>query len=288
VTKPSTTPAGPRKRSVPQPQTSPSQPRIPAGRIADQPAFYIDPHDPRVEWRRLFAEGFGTALLTLVATGADVIAAAARVPLSQPARFVAPGLVVMALIYTLGDVSGAHLNPAVTLAFTLRGDFPWRRVPGYWLAQFVGATVAAVFLRLVFGNVGHLGATLPARTLGFWPALLMEAVLTMLLVTVILGTAHDSRLVGHNAALAVGGTIALTGLFAGSVSGASMNPARSFGPALVGGHLSTMWIYLLGPLAGALLAAGIAWILHGPTTLEAIKAAGGDTPAEERRPAARH
>lgn len=239
--------------------------------------FHTDPRDSAVEWRRLFAELFGTFLLTLVAAGADVISASTPAPLSQPARVIAPGLLVMALIYTIGDVSGAHLNPVVTLAFTLRRDFPWKRVWGYWGAQFAGAIVAAVFLRLVFGNIGHLGATLPAPNLGSLPALLMELVLTMLLVTVILGTAHDTRLVGHNAALAVGGTIALTGLFASPVSGASMNPARSLGPALVSGNLSAAWIYFVGPLAGALLAVGIAWILHGRTTPEAVRAARGSS-----------
>ena len=237
--------------------------------------FRTDPRDPRAKWNRLFAEWFGTALLTLVAAGADVISAVTHPALSQPARVVAPGLLVMAMIYTIGDVSGAHLNPAVTLAFAIRGDFPWRHVPGYWLAQVSGAVAAAAFLRLLFGTVGHLGATLPATAFGPVPAVLMEAVLTMLLVTVILGTAHETRLVGHNAALAVGGTIALAGLFASPVSGASMNPARSFGPALLSGNLSSMWIYLVGPVVGAVAAAGIAWILHGPTTPDAVKVAGG-------------
>ncbi len=269
--------------STTEPQKASAPSRADGSSRFSRPYFHSDPRDPTVQWRRVFAELLGTALLTLVAAGADVIGAAVHMPLSQPARMVAPGLLVMAMIYTLGDVSGAHFNPVVTLAFALRGDFPWQRVPGYWLAQFAGAILAAVFLRLIFGNVGHLGATLPTRALGLWPAVLMELVLTMLLVTVILGTAHNSRLVGHNAALAVGGTIALAGLFASPVSGASMNPARSFGPALVSGNLSSVWIYFLGPLAGALLASGIAWILHGPTTPSAIKAAGGDFRGRHRR-----
>jgi aquaporin Z len=175
----------------------------------------------------------------------------------------------------LGDVSGAHVNPVVTLAFAIRDDFPWKRVPGYLASQFAGAIGAALLLRLLFGNVGHLGATRPDPSVGPVAALVMEIVLTCLLVTVILGSAHDTRLVGHNAALAVGATIALAGLFASPVSGSSMNPARSLGPALISGNVSSLWIYLAGPLLGALLATGIAWALHGPTSEDAKKAAGG-------------
>jgi aquaporin Z len=135
--------------------------------------------------------------------------------------------------------------------------------------------VAAALLRALFGNVGHLGATLPNPRTGDLAALVMEFVLTLLLVTVILGTAHDTKLVGHNAALAVGATIALDGLFASPVSGASMNPARSFGPALVSGDLGSVWIYFVGPLAGALRATLIARARHGETTDDARRAAGG-------------
>ncbi len=238
--------------------------------------FHSNPGDQRAEWRRLVAELLGTFLLTLVAAGADVIGSASGHPLSLPVKVVAPALIVLALIYTLGDVSGAHLNPAVTLAFTLRRDFPIRRVPGYWLAQLVGASLAALFLRLMFGNGAALGATLPDPRLGAVPAVIMELVLTSILVVVILSTAHHHRIVGHNAAFAVAATIACTGLFAGPVSGASMNPARSFGPDLIGGNMATFWIYLIGPLAGALLASGIAWVLEGPTNQYAIHAATGD------------
>ena len=237
--------------------------------------FHSDPTDQGSEWRRLVAEALGTFLLTLVAAGAAVIGTASGHPLSLPVKVVAPALIVLALIYTLGDVSGAHLNPAVTLAFTLRRDFPLRRVPGYWLAQLVGACLAALFLRMIFGNVAALGATLPDHHLGATPAVIMEFVLTAILVLVILSTAHHHRIVGHNAAFAVAATIACTGLFAGPVSGASMNPARSFGPDLLGGNMATYWIYLVGPLAGALLASGIAWILEGPTNQYAIRAARG-------------
>jgi aquaporin Z len=239
------------------------------------PNFSTDPHNASMEWRRLLAECIGTFLLTLVSAGPAVFSAVTGQKISQPAAVVAPGLLVMSLIYTLGDVSGAHVNPVVTLAFAIRDDFPWKRVPGYMLSQFVGAIAAATLLRLLCGNVGHLGATLPNDHAGPVAALILEIILTCLLVTVILGTAHDTRLVGHNAALAVGATIALDGLFASPISGASMNPARSLGPALISGNLSSLWIYLLGPLLGALLATIIARALHGQTTEDAKKAAGG-------------
>lgn len=228
-----------------------------------------------MEWRRLLAELIGTFLLTLVAAGPATISAATGQKISQPAAVVAPGLLVMALIYTMGDVSGTHINPVVTLAFAIRDDFPWKRVPGYWASQFLGAILAALVLRLLFGNVGKLGATVPNPGLGPIPALIMEIILTCLLVTVILGTAHDTRLVGHNAAIAVGATIALCGLFASPVSGASMNPARSLGPALISGNPHDVWIYFIGPLIGALIATAIAQALHGETTEDAKKAAGG-------------
>ncbi|HEY7975253.1 MAG TPA: aquaporin [Ktedonobacterales bacterium] len=244
--------------------------------IAPNAYFSTNPHDPSKKWSRLLTESLGAFLLTLVAAGPSVISVATGVTISQPAAVVAPGLVVMALIYTVGDVSGAHFNPIVTLAFAVRQDFPWRRVPGYMLAQFVGAILAAGLLRALFGNVGHLGATLPNPRTGDLAALVMEFVLTCLLVTVILGTAHADRLVGHNAALAVGATIALNGLFASPVSGASMNPARSFGPALVSGDLGSVWIYFVGPLAGALLATLIARALHGQTNDAARRAASGN------------
>ena len=151
----------------------------------------------------------------------------------------------------------------MSLAFALRGDFPWRRVPGYIVIQLIGATLAALFLRWVFGNVEHLGATLPGPGYQNWQALLMEIVLTALLVSVILGTASAAQNVGAIAALGVGGYIALAGLWSAPVSGASMNPARSFGPALVSGDWTSYWVYLVGPLTGALIAVGFAFVLRG-------------------------
>jgi len=177
------------------------------------------------------------------------------------------------MIYTLGDVSGAHFNPAVSLAFAVRKDFPWRKVPGYWLAQVGGAVAGAGLLRAMFGPVGHLGATLPHH--GEFRSFVMEGLLTWLLVTVILGTAAGHKLVGHNAAIATGGYIALAGLFASPISGASMNPARSLRPDVVTGALSTYWIYLIGPVLGALAAVGLAAALDGGPTRQERQAAGG-------------
>jgi aquaporin Z len=217
--------------------------------------------DPSREWRRLFSELLGTFALVLAAAGGGLLHAKGQISLA--AAVVAPGLMVMAIILFMGAVSGAHLNPAVSLAFALRKDFPWRRVPGYILIQLIGATLACLFLRWVFGNMEHLGATLPGPGYKDWQALLMEIVLTALLVSVILGTASAAQNVGAIAALGVGGYIALAGLWAAPVSGVSMNPARSFGPALASGYWTSYWVYLVGPIAGMLIAVGFAFALRG-------------------------
>ena len=217
--------------------------------------------DPRKAWRRLFSELLGTFALVLAAAGGGLLHAKGQISLA--AAVVAPGLMVMAIILFMGAVSGAHLNPAVSLAFALRGDFPWRRVPGYIVIQLIGATLACLFLRAVFGNVEHLGATLPGPGYKDWQALLMEIVLTALLVSVILGTASAAQNVGAIAALGVGGYIALAGLWAAPVSGVSMNPARSFGPALASGYWASYWVYLAGPVIGMLIAVGFAYVLRG-------------------------
>jgi aquaporin Z len=217
--------------------------------------------DPRREWRRLFSELLGTFALVLAAAGGGLLHAKGQISLA--AAVVAPGLMVTAIILFMGAISGAHLNPAVSLAFALRGDFPWRRVPGYIIIQLIGATLACLFLRWVFGNIEHLGATLPGPGYKDWQALLMEIVLTALLVSVILGTASAAQNVGAIAALGVGGYIALAGLWAAPVSGVSMNPARSFGPALASGDWTSYWVYLVGPVVGALIAVGFAYVLRG-------------------------
>ena len=224
--------------------------------------------------RRLLAELIGTFALTFIAAGSDVAAVLTHGVVSEAARALAPALVIMAMIYTFGGQSGAHFNPGVTLAFALRRDFPWSRVPGYWLAQFIGAILAALLLRILFGLAGHVGANQPH--FGVVTALVIEIVLTFFLVTVILGTATESGIVGHNAAIAVGGTIALDGLFGIPISGASMNTARSLGPALLSGDLSNLWIYIAGPLAGVLLAVAFAYLLRGWTNPHAVEVAKGD------------
>jgi aquaporin Z len=217
--------------------------------------------DPRLEWRRLFSELLGTFFLVLAAAGGGILHGKGQISLA--AAVVAPGLMVMAVILFMGAVSGAHLNPVVSLAFAMRRDFPWRRVPGYVLVQLVGATLACLFLSAVFGDVQHLGATLPGPGYADWQALLMEVALTAGLVSVILGTASAAQNVGAIAALGVGGYIALAGLWAAPVSGTSMNPARSFGPALASGDFTAYWVYVAGPLAGALIAVGCAVVLRG-------------------------
>ena len=219
-------------------------------------------HPPGPEFpRRLAAEAIGTFALVFVAAGADTMARVSHGDVTAAARAVAPGLLVGAMVYAIGDVSGAHFNPAVSFAFTVKGLFPARWLPGYWAAQIVGALVAALLLRALFGSAVEAGVSTPHVDASI--ALVLEIVLTALLVTVILGTADRARVVGPNAALAVGATIALCGLIALPIEGASMNPARSFGPALVAGRAQDLWLYVLGPAAGASVAAVITRLLHG-------------------------
>ena len=227
------------------------------------------------EWRRLFAETWGTFLLVVVAAGAAVIGARSGEAISLAMKVVAPGLMVMAIIYFMGAVIGAHLNPAVTLAFAARRNFPWSRVPGYIAAQIVGGVAAASFLWAMFGATGSLGATSPGSGVSQTMAFLMEVLLTAGLVSTILGTASGARNIGSNGALAVGGYIALAGLWAAPISGASMNPVRSFAPDLIRGDMSTTWIYVAGPVLGALIAVGFEWILKGkPTDAGSLTARG--------------
>jgi aquaporin Z len=220
--------------------------------------------DPALKWRRLFSELLGTFLLVMAGAGAGVVAAVSHGMISRTAAVTAPGLTVMAIILFMGAVSGAHLNPVVTIAFTLRRDFPWRRVPGYLLVQLAGATLACLFLRALFGKAGLLGATEPGAHIRDWQAMLIELALTVGLVSTILGTASRAQNVGAFSAVAVGAYIVLAGLWSSPVSGASMNPARSFAPDLVIGDFRHFWVYLVGPLGGALIAVAFAWILRGP------------------------
>jgi aquaporin Z len=183
--------------------------------------------------------------------------------ITREAAVVAPGLMVMAVILFMGKVSGAHLNPAVSLAFAARGDFPWWRVPGYIVVQLLGATVAALFLQAVIDVSAIYGSNYPAAGYSAGAAFWMELVLTLGLVSVILGTASGAQNIGIVGAFGVGGYIALAGLWGSPISGTSMNPARTFGPDLVGSNFTDYWVYIAGPLAGAAVAVVFAFVLRG-------------------------
>src|SRR6476646_4504710 len=217
----------------------------------------------KLEGRRLFSELLGTFFLGLVAAGAGMMGQAFPGTISRTAAVVAPGLMVIAIILFMGKVSGAHLNPAVSVGFALRGDFPWRRVPGYIVTQLVGATLAALFLQSVIHVSATFGSNYVAAGYSATDAFLMEAVLTLGLFSVVLGTASGAQNVGAISALGIGGYIAPAGLWGGPISGASMNPARTFGPDLVGGDFSNYLVYVAGPLVGAIVAVGVAFVLRG-------------------------
>jgi MIP family channel proteins len=202
--------------------------------------------------RALVAEAIGTFALVFAGCGAIMVDAKTHA-LGHIGVAIAFGLVIMVMIYAVGHVSGAHFNPAVTFAFSLTRHFPWQRAAAYWAAQLVGALGAAGVLRASLGNVAHTGATLPAGSQG--QSFLWEAVLTFFLMFVIMAVATDTRAVGEAAAIAVGGTVGLDAMFGGPISGASMNPARSIGPALVAGDLHALWLYILAPVLGAVLGA---------------------------------
>jgi aquaporin Z len=211
-----------------------------------------DFNDPRQEWRRFFSEVLGTFFLVLVAAGGGMMGHAFPGVISRTAAVVAPALMVMAIILFMGKISGAHLNPAVSIAFALRRDFPWQRVPGYIVAQLGGATLAMY------------GSNYPAHGYSDMAAFWMELILTTGLVSVILGTASGAQNIGIIGAFGVGGYIALAGLWGSPISGASMNPARTFGPDLVSTTFTGYWVYIAGPIAGAVLAVVIAYVLRGP------------------------
>jgi aquaporin Z len=228
-------------------------------------ALQFDFWNDSYEGRRLFSELLGTFFLVLVAVGGGMVNArfgGSAVPYG--AQVVAPGLMVAAIVLFMGTVSGAHLNPAVSVAFAARGDFPWKRVPAYIVAQFAGAALATLLLWALIGKQGSAGLTLPGSGISTVTAMLWELVLTAGLVSVILGAASGAQQIGSLAAIAVGSYIALAGLWGSPVSGASMNPARSLGPALVLADWTSWWAYLAGPVAGSVIAVGIAYILRGP------------------------
>jgi len=202
--------------------------------------------------KRLLAEAIGTFALVFAGTGAIVINQVSGGVIGHVGIALTFGLVVLAMIYTVGDISGAHLNPAVTLGFAAAGRFPWRQVPGYVTAQLTGALLASLVLRGLFGASTGLGGTLPAGPAS--QSFILELILTFILMLTILSVSTGAKEKGVTAGIAVGAVIALEALVAGPVCGASMNPARSLAPALVSGNLSHLWIYLTAPVLGALLA----------------------------------
>ena len=203
--------------------------------------------------RRCAAEFVGTFLLVFAGPGAVVVDEVSGGGVGSLGIGLSFGLAVMAAIYSIGHLSGAHINPAVTVAFALTRHFPWRLVPAYVLSQLAGACAASVAHLTLFGDVANLGATVPSGSL--MQAAFLELLLTLFLMFVVAAVATDVRAVGQAAAIAIGGYVALAATFAGPIAGASMNPARSFGPALLSGTWSGHWIYWVGPITGAVLGA---------------------------------
>ncbi|MBA2595669.1 MAG: MIP family channel protein [Chloroflexota bacterium] len=203
------------------------------------------------ELRCLAAEFVGTFGLVFAGTGAVIVNEVTGGGVTHVGIGLTFGLIVMVMIYAFGHISGAHLNPAVTLAFAAGRHFPWPLVPRYWAAQLAGGVTASLVHRALFGDVANLGATLPRGSAG--QSFGLEIVLTLLLMTVITAVATDTRAVGQAAAIAIGGTIGLEALFAGPISGASMNPARSLAPAIVSWTWQDQWLYVAGPAIGAVI-----------------------------------
>jgi aquaporin NIP len=212
--------------------------------------------------RALVAEATGTFALVFAGCGAIMVDAKTH-QLGHLGVALSFGLVITVMIYALGHISGAHFNPAVTLAFALTRHFPTRRIAPYWAAQLAGGLVAAAVLRGSLGDIAEMGATFPSGSNG--QAFLWEIILTFFLVLVIVAVATDTRAVGEAAAIAIGATVGLDALFGGPISGASMNPARSLAPGLVAGNLTSIWVYLLAPACGAAIGAALYAVLRRPT-----------------------
>jgi aquaporin NIP len=210
--------------------------------------------------RMLVAEAFGTFALVFAGAGAIMVDAKTHA-LGHVGVAITFGLVIMAMVYAIGHVSGAHFNPAVTFAFALTRHFPWSRAVAYWIAQSAGALAAAAVLRGSLGNVAHVGATLPSGSQA--QSFLWEFILSAFLMFVVMAVATDTRAVGEAAAIAIGGTIGLDAMFGGPISGASMNPARSAGPAIVSGDLHALWLYLVAPLLGTAVGAFVYQFVRG-------------------------
>jgi MIP family channel proteins len=213
--------------------------------------------------RPLVAEAIGTFALVFAGCGAIMVDHKTG-QLGHVGVAITFGLVIAFGIYSVGHISGAHFNPAVTFAFALSRHFPWSRAVAYWGAQLVGAITAAAVLRGSLGNIANVGATLPSGSQG--QSFLWELIMTFFLMFVIMAVATDTRAVGEAAAIAVGGTVLLDAMFGGPISGASMNPARSTGPALVSGNLHALWLYIVAPICGASLAALAYQFVRGEQT----------------------
>jgi aquaporin NIP len=209
--------------------------------------------------KKYIAESVGTFGLVFCGAGAVTINEITGGAITHVGIAVTFGLIIMTMIYALGDISGAHFNPAVTLAFAVSKNFPWKEVFPYIASQVLGAFVASVLLKLLFPASAFLGTTLPAGS--DLQSFVLEIILTFFLVFVILRVATGTKEQGMFAGLAIGGTILLDAMFGGPISGASMNPARSLAPAIVSGHLEHLWIYLTAPFIGALIAASIYGVL---------------------------
>jgi aquaporin Z len=220
------------------------------------------------------AELLGTFVITAAAMSVDILFFAGA-GVSYTARWLARGAATAAVIYAFAEASGAHVDPAITLGFLLRGIFPRKLAVLYWAAQFAGSFAAAALLLLVFGTSVKNGASHPSHGYSHLTAFFCEIVLTALVMLTILLTANDRAEVGRQSALAVGLAVALCGLCAGPISGASMNPARSIAPQILSGRFDLIWIYALGPCIGAALAVGIQRFLCGPPNLQERKAAQG-------------
>lgn len=244
--------------------------------------FQRDTLRHRPLWIRVIIEFVGTFILVTVAAGAGVINHyVGSDPISRTAAVIAPGALVMAMIYAFGPLSGLHINPAVTFAFTARGVFKAAWVVPYVVVQIAGGVCAALFLQAMYTHVSAGGTYPISKPGGDWRSLVMEIVLTAILVSVILNTATGYRSIGHNAALAVGATVALLGLFASPISGASMNPARTLGPDIVSLNFNGWWIYIVGPLIGSGIAVALIGMVRGfPDTEERDAAEGGALPIE--------
>lgn len=233
--------------------------------------------DSLAPWRRALAEALAAFALVFAGCGAVVADSRPDAALGAVGVSLTFGLVIMAMIYATGHLSGAHINPAVTLAFAVTRHFPSRDVVAYVTAQLAGAALAGLALLAAWPErPADLGATVPSVALA--PALAYETVLTAILMFVIMAVATDTRAVGAGAAIAIGGTVALDALFGGAVTGASMNPARSFGPALASGQWQGWWVYLAGPVVGAVLGALGYQLVRGPG------AAGRDRDGRAREP----